>query len=77
MNKILFCHFCWCKYKTKFPLKSEGSLLNTHCERCPAEIVMEEDKDGKPTGKKYLVEDPKKYCEDPNSVEKIPIEECF
>ena len=76
MNKILSCVFCWRKHNKKFPLKSEDRLLKISCRVCCAEVVEEKDKDGKPTGKKYLVKDPNEYFKDPNSVEKIPIEEC-
>jgi len=76
-NRILFCPFCRLKDKKKVPLKSEGSLLNIFCQVCRAERVAEKDKDGRPTGRVYIVEDGKKYFKDPNSVRKIPIEECF
>lgn len=76
-NGILFCPFCRLKDNKKVPMESSSSLLlSVFCPVCPAEKVVEKDKDGEPTGRVYIVEDGKKYFKDPNSVRKIPIEQC-
>ncbi len=67
MNRPLFCPFCWRRHNKKFLLKSEEGLLNISCPVCCAKKVVEKDKNGKPRG----------YIKDPNSVEKILLEECF
>lgn len=76
-NGALFCPFCRLKDNKKVLIKSASSLsLSVYCPECKAEKVVEKDKDGKPTGRVYIVEDGNKYFKDPNSVRKIPIEEC-
>ena len=71
-NGKILCPFCLRKEKKTFIVGPGGGGLGVgaYCPKCSAEVV--DINDG---GKLYVVEDGKRYVKDPDSVEKIAVED--
>jgi len=73
-NGKILCPFCLRKEKKTFIVAPGGGGLGVgaYCldPECPAEVV-----DINNGGKLYVVEDGKRYVKDPDSVEKIAVED--
>ena len=70
-NGAFLCPFCLRKGK-RIPVVTPVRVVmgGVYCPECPAEVV--DINDG---GKLWVVEDGKKYVQDPDSVEKIAVED--